>query len=197
MSGDTREIKLVLLGESSVGKTSLVVRFVNNHFKNVAESTIGASFMSKTIVVDDNAIKFQIWDTAGQERYRGLAPMYYRGAAAAIIVYDITSKHSFSVLKDWITELQTMGPPEIVIAIAANKSDLEDEREVDSDEGEEYASSVGALFAETSAKEDTNVTELFREISRRLPPEEAQPRVRSSLQLIHHHDSSKKGSKCC
>ena len=94
--GKPREVKVVLLGDTGVGKSSLVLRFVTNNFKPYSESTIGASFMSKMIMVDAKPIKFQIWDTAGQEKYHSLAPMYYRGAAAAVIVYDITRSVSRS-----------------------------------------------------------------------------------------------------
>jgi Ras-related protein Rab-22 len=123
-----REVKVVLLGDTGVGKSSLVLRFVTNTFDKYSESTIGASFMSKLIMVDGTPIKYQIWDTAGQEKYHSLAPMYYRGAAAAIIVYDITRASSFGTLKAWVRELQQLGPENIVIAVCGNKSDLEDKR---------------------------------------------------------------------
>eukprot|EP00164_Ancoracysta_twista_P002042 GFYU01002690.1.p1 GENE.GFYU01002690.1~~GFYU01002690.1.p1 ORF type:complete len:204 (-),score=42.57 GFYU01002690.1:416-1027(-) len=162
-----REVKVVLLGDSGVGKSSLVLRFVANHFKNYSESTIGASFLSKTIFVDDAAIKYQIWDTAGQEKYHSLAPMYYRGAAAAIVVYDISRAASFKTLQNWVKELKQMGPSNILIAIAGNKSDLE-EREVESEEAKAYADSIDALFTETSAKNDVGVHDLFVALSRKL-----------------------------
>ncbi|KAF0699261.1 Aste57867_10161 [Aphanomyces stellatus] len=123
-----REVKVVLLGDTGVGKSSLVLRFVTNNFRPYSESTIGASFMSKMLLVGDQAIKYQIWDTAGQEKYHSLAPMYYRGAAAAIVVYDITRKQSLVTLKNWVKELKQLGPDNIVIAIAGNKSDLDDKR---------------------------------------------------------------------
>uniref|UniRef100_A0A1X7U9R3 Uncharacterized protein n=2 Tax=Amphimedon queenslandica TaxID=400682 RepID=A0A1X7U9R3_AMPQE len=97
-----------------------------------------ASFMSKSLTVDNSTIKFQIWDTAGQERYRSLLPMYYRNAAAAIVVYDITNEGSFTVLQDWIAELHRLGPPNIVLAIAGNKCDLEDKREIPAEQGQTY-----------------------------------------------------------
>eukprot|EP00299_Pterocystis_sp_00344_P016764 c840_g1_i1.p1 GENE.c840_g1_i1~~c840_g1_i1.p1 ORF type:complete len:199 (-),score=28.50 c840_g1_i1:60-629(-) len=169
-----REVKVVLLGDAGVGKTSLVLRFVSNHFKEYSESTIGASFMSKTIVVNDTAFKFQIWDTAGQEKYHSLAPMYYRGSAAAVIVYDITRKESFQTLKNWVKELQTLGPEHIVIALAGNKLDMEDKREVSSAVAEQYARDINAIYLETSAKHDTNVHSLFEQITHRLPASEKQ-----------------------
>ncbi|RLO12541.1 hypothetical protein DYB28_014328, partial [Aphanomyces astaci] len=160
MSADgtkAREVKVVLLGDTGVGKSSLVLRFVTNNFRPYSESTIGASFMSKMLLVGDQAIKYQIWDTAGQEKYHSLAPMYYRGAAAAIVVYDITRKQSLVTLKNWVKELKQLGPDNIVIAIAGNKSDLDDKREVSSATAKAYADEIGAVFIETSAKEDTNV----------------------------------------
>ncbi|CAM9271044.1 unnamed protein product [Ectocarpus sp. 6 AP-2014] len=128
MDSRSREVKVVLLGDTGVGKSSLVHRFVTNNFKPYSESTIGASFMSKMIMVDGSPMKFQIWDTAGQEKYHSLAPMYYRGAGAAIVVYDITKMHSFRTLKEWINELQAQGPQDIAIAVAGNKRDLESQR---------------------------------------------------------------------
>mmetsp|Transcript_100628 Transcript_100628/g.197519 ORF Transcript_100628/g.197519 Transcript_100628/m.197519 type:complete len:205 (+) Transcript_100628:54-668(+) len=169
MDSKPREVKVVLLGDSGVGKSSLVLRFVTNNFKPYSESTIGASFMSKMITVASKQIKFQIWDTAGQEKYHSLAPMYYRGAAAAIIVYDITRSTSFKTLKHWVEELKSKGPKDIAIAIAGNKSDLENMREVDREMVLSYAEEIGALFLETSAKDDTNVQDIFVKLSYRLP----------------------------
>ncbi|CAN0352662.1 unnamed protein product, partial [Discosporangium mesarthrocarpum] len=128
LDSKSREVKVVLLGDTGVGKSSLVLRFVTNNFKPFSESTIGASFMSKMILIDNTPIKFQIWDTAGQEKYHSLAPMYYRGAGAAIVVYDITKANSFRTLKDWINELRSQGPQDMVFAIAGNKSDMEAHR---------------------------------------------------------------------
>ena len=166
-----REIKLCLLGDSGVGKSSLVLRFVHDRFEPHATATIGASFMSKNFKTDDHSFKYQIWDTAGQEKYKALAPMYYRGAAAAIIVYDITLESSFESVKRWVRELKQMGPQNIVIAIAGNKKDLVDQREVATDVGKTYADEIGAVFAECSALTAENVYELFEEISKNLPPE--------------------------
>jgi len=121
--------KLVLLGETSVGKTCVTIRFVKDEFFEFQEPTIGAAFLTQTITIDNTTVKFEIWDTAGQERYRSLAPMYYRGATSAIIVYDITSPSSFEGAKSWVKELQRRGDPHCVIALAANKADLDNEEE--------------------------------------------------------------------
>jgi small GTP-binding protein len=168
----SHEIKVVLLGDTAVGKSSLVLRFVTNCFERYSESTIGASFMSKVIVLDGHAVKLQIWDTAGQEKYRSLAPMYYRNAAAAIVVYDITQAQSFVTLKNWVKELQTLGPEKVVIAICGNKLDQEDRREVSRDEAEAFAKEVGALHIETSAKTAANVNKLFESLARAVPARE-------------------------
>merc|ERR1739841_297673 len=114
------QFKLVLLGDSAVGKSSLVLRFVRGQFFEYQESTIGAAFLTQTVALNDTTVKFEIWDTAGQERYHSLAPMYYRGAAAAVVVYDITNADSFQRAKSWVKELQRQGSPNIVIALAGN-----------------------------------------------------------------------------
>jgi len=191
-----REVKLVLLGDVGVGKSSLVLQFVANTFNPYAEPTIGASFMTKTLTVDDMTVKFQIWDTAGQERYRGLAPMYYRGAAAAIVVYDITQKNSFQTLQRWVKELRTLGPENIVIAIAGNKADLSDQREVTIETGKGYAEEIGGHFSETSAKTNHNVSQLFIDIAKNLP-QEAQNTRRPAIVVTDPGSNKQNNSKCC
>ncbi|SAM05065.1 hypothetical protein [Absidia glauca] len=180
--GKTYQFKLVLLGESAVGKSSLVTRFVKDHFDEYRESTIGAAFLAQTISLDDNTtVKFEIWDTAGQERYKSLAPMYYRGANCAVIVYDITQTSSLDKAKSWVDELQRQADPDIVIALAGNKTDLEARRAIDTKA--KYADEAGLLFFETSAKTAHNVTELFTAIAKRMPLEQLanNPRSRRGL----------------
>uniref|UniRef100_A0A671RKL3 small monomeric GTPase n=1 Tax=Sinocyclocheilus anshuiensis TaxID=1608454 RepID=A0A671RKL3_9TELE len=167
------QFKLVLLGESAVGKSSLVLRFVKGQFHEFQESTIGAAFLTQTLCLDDTTVKFEIWDTAGQERYHSLAPMYYRGAQAAIVVYDITNEESFARAKNWVKELQRQASPNIVIALAGNKADLS-LRAVCLD-AQSYADDNSLLFMETSAKSSMNVNEIFMAIAKKLPKNEPPP----------------------
>ena len=169
MTAKVLQFKLVLLGESAVGKSSLVLRFVKGQFLEFQESTIGAAFLTQTVCLDDTTVKFEIWDTAGQERYHSLAPMYYRGAQAAVVVYDITSRDSFERAQSWIAELHRQGNPDIVIALAGNKVDLESQRQVELATAKSYAEENGCLLMETSAKTSTNVNELFVAVAKKLP----------------------------
>lgn len=165
----TCQFKLVLLGESSVGKSSLVLRFVKGQFHEFQESTIGAAFLTQTVQIDDTTVKFEIWDTAGQERYHSLAPMYYRGAQAAIVVYDLSNKETFQKAQTWVKELQRQASPSIVIALAGNKLDLAQKRQVSYEEAKAYADECGLLFMETSAKTAANVMDIFTSIAKKLP----------------------------
>jgi len=174
--GDTEtaiEAKLVLLGDTGTGKSSLMQRYVNETFDNSLTATVGAGFANKRIVMGGIKIKLQIWDTAGQERFRCMAPMYYRGAAAAILVYDLTNTNSFHSVKGWIRELndaasQDIDLRQVAIGIAGNKKDLEDQRAVSTADGEAYAKSIGAFFLETSAKANEGLDELFVGVCQRV-----------------------------
>lgn len=164
------EFKVVLLGDKGVGKTCLVLRFIEGHFNVRQQSTIGAFFLTKRIATQEgHSAKIQIWDTAGQERFRAMAPMYYRNAAAAIVCFDITDESSFNTMKDWVEELKTnVAEKNLVLAIACNKGDLADERVVSRARAEQFARSINAIIHETSAKENFGVAELFAKVAERV-----------------------------
>ncbi|XP_054859331.1 ras-related protein Rab-5B [Eublepharis macularius] len=194
------QFKLVLLGESAVGKSSLVLRFVKGQFHEYQESTIGAAFLTQSVCLDDTTVKFEIWDTAGQERYHSLAPMYYRGAQAAIVVYDITNQETFARAKTWVKELQRQASPNIVIALAGNKADLANKRMVEYEEAQAYADDNSLLFMETSAKTAMNVNDLFLAIAKKLPksePQTAGGAVGRNRGVDLHEQSQQNKSQCC
>ncbi|KAJ4770946.1 Ras-related protein Rab-5A [Rhynchospora pubera] len=193
-----RNAKLVLLGDVGTGKSSLVLRFVKGQFVEFQESTIGAAFFSQTVAVNDQTVKFEIWDTAGQERYHSLAPMYYRGAAAAIIVYDITNAATFTRAKKWVQELQSQGNSNTIMALAGNKSDLLDSRQVSTEEAEKYAKENGLFFMETSAKTAINVNDIFYEIAKKLlEGQTVQPSTEGMLLTQQQADRPVSTSSCC
>jgi Ras-related protein Rab-5C len=160
---DYTTCKVVLLGEAGVGKTSIISRYVNNTFSDVLMSTTGASFAIKKLEIDDHKIKFQIWDTAGQERFRSLAKIFYQNAAVAVLVYDITRRDSFQKLKDfWVKELKENAPSDIILALAANKSDNYEFEVVSLKEGKELAQEINAIFKSTSAMLSHGIEDLFK-----------------------------------
>mmetsp|Transcript_34280 Transcript_34280/g.85815 ORF Transcript_34280/g.85815 Transcript_34280/m.85815 type:complete len:230 (+) Transcript_34280:336-1025(+) len=162
-------VKLVLLGDTGVGKSCIVQRYVRGAFDPSSKVTVGAAFMAHSVPLPDGStVKFEIWDTAGQERYMSLAPLYYRGASAAAIVYDITVQESFEKAKYWVKELQKNSTGEIIIILVGNKSDLEAHRQVQTEDAQAYADSQGMLFLEASAKTADKIPELFEGLAARL-----------------------------
>jgi Ras-related protein Rab-21 len=162
------QIKLVLLGDGRVGKTSLTLRYVNNVFSESQTATIQASYLTKRVNVDGQSVTLSIWDTAGQERFHALGPIYYRDADAALLVYDLLDKDSFDRVQSWVRELKKMASKNIVLAIAGNKSDLDKHRQVEIQESEKYADSIGATHFVTSAKLNTGIEDVFVDIARRV-----------------------------
>lgn len=177
----TYTYKMVVLGHYSVGKSSIVLNFVKGEFNPNEESTIGASFLTKTILCGRNAIKYEIWDTAGQERYYSLIPMYYRGAQVALIVYDVTSRESYDTAKRWVEELKHDKPNDFLKILIANKIDLQEDIAISQEEGREYAQSEGILFYETSARTGEGIGKLFSETARLLPKEQPKPKEKLKL----------------
>lgn len=166
--GAPLQIKLVLLGDGRVGKTSLTLRYVNNVFSEKQTATIQASYLTKRVTVDGQVVTLCIWDTAGQERFHALGPIYYRDADAALLVYDLLDKDSFDRVQSWVRELKKMASKNIVLAIAGNKSDMDKSRHVNMQESEKYAESIGATHFVTSAKLNTGIEETFMDIARRV-----------------------------
>jgi len=152
--------KILLLGSQGVGKSSLLCRFADNEFLDSYRTTVGVDFKIRTIEIDDKTIKLQLWDTAGQERFKTVTNTYFRGAHGVILVYDITDSKSFAQINDWLKEVKDHAPPNAVLMIVGNKCDLEN-RSVSTRQGKEFAQNKDALFLETSAKEDTNVSKAF------------------------------------
>ncbi len=160
--------KIVLLGETGVGKTSIAIRFAQDKFAPYQESTIGAGFLSKIQERPEHMVKYEIWDTAGQERYRALVPLYYRGANIAIIVYDITAKPSFQQAKIWVNRVQKEHPA-CKIYLVGNKLDDPSKRIIQTDTADKYADEKDIVFMEVSAKTKDNIDELFNIIADEIP----------------------------
>ncbi|KAH8507739.1 hypothetical protein H0E87_010046 [Populus deltoides] len=153
--------KLVLIGDSAVGKSQILARFARNEFSLDSKATIGVEFQTRTLVIDHKSVKAQLWDTAGQERYRAVTSAYYRGAVGAMLVYDITKRQTFDHIPRWLEELRSHANKNIVIILIGNKSDLEDQRAVPTEDVNEFAQKEGLFFLETSALQATNVESAF------------------------------------
>ncbi|PKU79279.1 ras-related protein RIC2 [Dendrobium catenatum] len=200
--------KLVLIGDSGVGKSNLLSRFTRNEFNLESKSTIGVEFATKSLNVDGKIIKAQIWDTAGQERYRAITSAYYRGAVGALLVFDVTRRATFENIERWLRELREHTDPNIVVMLVGNKSDLRHLVAVSTDDGKALAERESLFFMETSALESTNVenafsevlTQIYRIVSRRAVEagEDGASAIPSKGERIDiNDDSSKKRFGCC
>ncbi|CAK87124.1 unnamed protein product (macronuclear) [Paramecium tetraurelia] len=214
-SGPMQKFKIVFLGNQSVGKTSIINRFIFDNFTGNEQPTVGIDFISKTLQVDNKSVRLQLWDTAGQERFRSLIPSYIRDSQAAIICYDITNEKSFQDLQKWIEDVKDERGDEVLIYILGNKIDLDQERVIQTDVGEAKAKELGASFSEVSAKSAHNVSEFFKKLSydlqgnpneqqqqqqplpQKVPSQQQQPNQPIQIKPNESADDKKQGSGCC
>lgn len=160
--------KVLLLGNSNVGKSSLLLRFADNVWSDGFVPTIGVDFKIKSLMVDNKKVKMQIWDTAGEERFRNVIASYFRGGHGILLIYDITDRETYSSLENWLIEIEKNSSQNVLKILIGNKSDLNDQRVISIDEGQKFANINGMKFMETSAKTNSNVLETFELLAREL-----------------------------
>ncbi|GAA6064341.1 hypothetical protein JCM10212_002317 [Sporobolomyces blumeae] len=179
-----KKFKLVFLGEQSVGKTSLITRFMYDTFDNTYQATIGIDFLSKTMYLEDRTVRLQLWDTAGQERFRSLIPSYIRDSSVAVVVYDITNRQSFLNTSKWVDDVRSERGNDVIIVLVGNKTDLNDKRQVTTEEAEQKSKELNVMFIETSAKAGHNVKTMFRKIAQALPGMDREQEGQGQNQMI-------------
>ncbi|KAK6485247.1 ras-related protein Rab-17-like isoform X1 [Huso huso] len=201
----TQKAKMVLLGSSGVGKSSLALRFTRDEFKSTVP-TVGCAYLTQMVCLHETTLRFEIWDTAGQEKYHSVTPLYYRGANAALVVYDITNRDTFVRAQCWLQELERQYiVGETVVALVGNKADLSDLRQVELQEAQNLAEKKGLLFMETSAKSGKKVSELFVAIAHRLLQNADDGRTtlmhwsdtRADLHVPESQESRESRESCC
>ena len=158
--------KVLLIGNSDVGKSSLILRYVDQIWNDVFVPTIGVDFKVKSLQIDNKRVKMQIWDTAGQERFRNVISSYFKGAHGILLIYDISARDSFKELENWLGEVERNATPQVLKILIGNKCDLDEQRQITVDEGEAFAARNGMKFIETSAKNNTNVNEAFEALAK-------------------------------
>ena len=202
---ESPKYKLIFLGDQGVGKSCILNRFLHDSFTQEYQTTIGLDFQSKTVQIENQNIHLLLYDTAGQEKYRSLIPMYTRDANIILLVYDITNQNSFSHLSDWLKDLTNINLNEIIVAIVANKADLNAKREVTVEEGKKYANENNFIFQEVSAKTGLGFSELFyknifEKIRTKFRPNGQQPAIEIKdikFNIEQDNDTIKKKRKCC
>jgi len=193
--------KLLLIGDSGVGKSCLLLRFADHTYTESYISTIGVDFKIRTIELDGKTIKLQIWDTAGQERFRTITSSYYRGAQGIIVVYDITDAESFNNVKQWLSEIDRYASEGVNKLLVGNKNDLANKRAVNAEQAKAFADSVGIPFLETSAKTSTNVENAFLTMAQQIKNRVAQqPHINSTKKtpvVLSGQEVNQEKSSCC
>ena len=199
--------KVVLVGDSFVGKTNIMSKYIKNEFHEDSKATVGVEFGSKQFKIEGHTIKAQIWDTAGQERYKAITSAYYKGAKGAFVVYDITRKGSFESIEKWVNDLTSTADKKLTIVVIGNKCDLEDQRQITKEQGEEKANKLEVAFLETSAFSGENLDKAFEmmmnEIYKKCHEEMlAEGDVDiieggQDINLARKNDNSEAKKKCC
>ena len=198
--------KVVLLGDSGVGKTCIISRYISGAFDQNSPTTNGASYASKIVEIANKTVSLDIWDTAGQEKYKSLTKFFYKDAKVAILVYDITQKESFNNMKQyWYEQLKEFGSKDIIIGVAGNKCDMYEKEEVNENEGKEFAEQVGAFFEMTSAKNNTGINDLFMNAAQRFfdpnykqNPEDGKDNIESEGKVkLDSNPQKNQKRRCC
>ena len=191
--------KVLLLGNSDVGKSSLILRYVEQTWSDVFAPTIGVDFKVKTLDIEDKRVKMQIRDTAGQERFRNVISSYFRGSHGILLIYDITNRDSFKNLENWLIEIEKSASQNVLKILIGNKNDLEDQRDIPSDEGQAFANRNGMQFIETSAKMNTNVTEAFEALAKLMIKFNSQNKTKTEEKKVLNSAGKnlKTKSSCC
>jgi Ras-related protein Rab-11A len=198
-------VKVVLVGDSGVGKTNIMSKYLKNQFREDSKATVGVEFGSKQFSVEGHQIKAQIWDTAGQERYKAITSAYYKGAKGAFIVYDITRKNTFETVNKWVSDITAAADKKITLILIGNKNDLEDQRQVTKEVGEEKAKELGLAFMETSACSGENldkafqmmINEIYKKYQEDVVGETQESTVQQGKDITLDKTKGKQKKKCC
>ena len=192
--------KILLLGDSMVGKTCFLLKYTDKSFQEIHMSTIGLDYRLKTLTLKNRkTVKLQIWDTAGQDRFRSITKNYYKKANGIILIYDVTNKKSYKNISVWINQIKEEADPNVVIYLAGNKIDMEEERKIKTEEGEKLAEEYNFPFKETSAKEDININETFEDIAERIDEIFSKSTANAEIRMTKNRlsNAKKKNKGCC